>query len=249
MNTPGFSVITVTRDNLFGLRKTYESLKGQNFDDYEWIVVDGNSTDDTLKFLKNTNAHVISEPDNGIYDAMNKAIDKAVGDYLIFMNAGDCFSDPEILSFLHQKIIELKPDFLYGDSIEKTKQSLRYKKSRNHRKIKQGMFTHHQAMVYRRELLENLRYNLDYSISADYDLTLKALQNAQNIYHVPIPLCIFEAGGISQQKVLTGRKEQFQIRKENGISAIKNIFIFLGQTLLYQCRRFFPSGYWWLKRH
>ena len=248
MKDPQFSIITVTKDNLFGLRKTFDSLDIQTYTDYEWIVVDGKSSDDTLNFLKNTNAFVISEPDDGIYDAMNKGIEKACGDYFIFMNAGDTFSDPVILEYINRKIIELKPDFIYGDSVERTGEKLHHKKSRSHKNIHQGMFTHHQSMIYARHLFDGLRYNKDYGIAADYDLTLQALQKSETIHHIPLPLCLFESGGISQQKVLQGRREQFDIRKQHGISPVKNVTIFLGQSGFYLCRRLFPSFYWRLKR-
>ena len=249
MHSPQFSIITVTLNNLFGLRRTYDSIQTQTCDDYEWIVIDGNSSDGTQDFLKQKHACYISEPDNGIYDAMNKGIERANGRYLIFMNAGDYFSDEQILEFINQKIIELKPDFIYGDALESVDGALHYKKSRPHTKINQGMFTHHQAMVYSHNLLKEQRYNTEYVISADYDLTLSALKESGEILHIPLPFCVYKSGGISQQQVLTGRKEQFAIRKNHGISRFKNALIFVIQTLLYRLRRIFPKLYWWLKRH
>jgi putative colanic acid biosynthesis glycosyltransferase len=89
-----YSIITVCRNNLNGLQRTCESIEAQSFSDFEWIVIDGASTDGTVEFMTNKvqdNISFFSEPDEGLYDAMNKGIDKASGDYLIFMNSGDQF--------------------------------------------------------------------------------------------------------------------------------------------------------------
>ena len=108
---PLFSVISVTYNNLKGLQNTFKSLRLQTFTDYEWIVVDGGSYDGTLDFLSDKPCKLISEKDDGIYDAMNKGIGKANGDYLIFMNAGDVFADADILEIVQDTIIE-NPDFI-----------------------------------------------------------------------------------------------------------------------------------------
>lgn len=248
MDAPYFSIITVTRDNIAGLKKTYDSLAAQTFIDYEWIVIDGKSSDGTTNFLEKKTALWISEPDCGIYDAMNKGIERAKGLYLIFMNAGDCFSNENLLKFIARETEKTKPDFIYGDALEDINEKYYYKKSKPHKKINCGMFTHHQAMVYGRNVFEKFRYNTDYQISADYDLTFRVLMETDDVLFIPFPFCIFESGGISQRRVLQGRKEQFDIRKKYGISPIKNTLIFVGQSVVYRFRKLFPFFYWRLKR-
>jgi len=111
-----FSIITICKDNLSELKKTHISISQQTSEDYEWIVIDGDSSDGTREWLKNIKtANWISEPDNGIYDAMNKGISFAKGKYLIFMNSGDCFDNNSVLSQC-QKILEQhgSPAFVYG---------------------------------------------------------------------------------------------------------------------------------------
>src|SRR5690606_1825584 len=93
-------LITVTKDNLFGLQVTAQSIQAQSEKDYEWIVIDGASTDGTQDYLQSAPAAWISETDRGIYDAMNKGIERATGRYVLFLNAGDMLSDPDILSTL-----------------------------------------------------------------------------------------------------------------------------------------------------
>jgi putative colanic acid biosynthesis glycosyltransferase len=238
---PFFSVITVTLNNIDGLKKTYKSLLCQSCKDYEWVVMDGGSNDGTKEFLEGKADKWVSQSDHGIYDAMNNGIYHSNGKYLIFMNSGDCFATPKTLLLIKESVKEHLPEFIYGDSME----DQHFKKARHHSKINQGMITHHQAMAYKTPLEP---YNLDYRIAADYDLTLSVINNSENILYIPEPLCLFESGGLSQQKIRQGRIEQFKIRHKHGISIFKNSLVFISQTLLYQLRRFFPSLYWFLKQ-
>lgn len=248
MTNPLFSVITVTLNNLEGLRKTRQSLIDQNDTNHEWVVIDGGSTDGTIDYLEQDYIHFISEPDNGIYDAMNKGIEQAKGKYIIFMNAGDCFANKSVLGHLQKSAEAGNADFIYGDSLEITGNVAEIKKSRHYTKIKQGMFTHHQAMIYKTEKLVGLRYDTSYKISADYDFTLRFLKNCERVSYLPEPLCLFQSGGISQQQVLLGRQEQYIIRKKAGIAPFYNMVIFVAQSAVYALRKLCPKLYWFLKR-
>lgn len=115
--SPLFSIITVTLNNIAGLKETHRSLKLQTFRDFEWIVMDGGSNDASADYLKTTDAQWHSEKDEGLYDAMNEGIARAKGDYLLFLNAGDMFADAGILEEI-AKHAEKKPDFIYGDALE-----------------------------------------------------------------------------------------------------------------------------------
>lgn len=243
---PLFSIITVTLNHLDGLKKTISSLQNQNFKDFEHIIIDGCSNDGTQNYLNQLDALHISEKDNGIYDAMNKGLERTQGQYLIFMNAGDCFADNNILSKISTLIDKEKPDFIYGDALE---DCTRYKKARDHSKITQGMITHHQAMIYNTAIVENIRYNTAYNIAADYDFTLNIIKKSKIISYLNQPICIFESDGISQQNVMTGRAEQFSIRRLHGHSWWKSGFIFVAQSVLYGLRKIMPRLYWRLKQH
>ncbi|MEJ1999753.1 MAG: glycosyltransferase [Maritimibacter sp.] len=116
---PLFTIITVTWNNLAGLKTTAASIAAQSSADFEWRVVDGASKDQTPDWLATCETPGliwISEQDNGLYDAMNKAIDKARGRYLIFMNAGDEFADSDVLARTSDEISRSPADVLYGDS-------------------------------------------------------------------------------------------------------------------------------------
>jgi putative colanic acid biosynthesis glycosyltransferase len=246
---PRFSILTITLNNEKGIEKTWNSIKSQSFSDYEWLVQDGASSDNTLSILKKSPADVKSEPDEGIYDAMNRLITRARGDYLIFLNAGDCLASPETLTLINEKTAQ-NPDFIYGDALEELDQEQRYKTARSHQKLALGMFTHHQAMIYNRKTVDDLQYNTDYKIAADYDFTARFLQSASKVEYIPHPLCIFEAGGVSQTQTKLGRDEQFKIRKRYNLCApyqnhiIKNL-----QSLNMAFRTVTPNLYWRLKKH
>lgn len=238
-----FSIITITRNNLPGLRATADSLQQQSCRNFEWIIIDGDSSDGTKDYLATLPAQSLSEPDRGIYDAMNKGIDRATGDYLLFLNAGDCLAAPDVLSKLEQNIAG--EDFIYGDSLEGGQK----KPARQHQKIVFGMHTHHQAMLYRREMIGDQRYDTTYSISADYKFTCVFLMKSRTVRYCPYPICIFEPGGVSQTNVRQGRIEQFCIREEmKSCSTTSNTLIYLGQTAIMALRRHFPALYWKIKQ-
>lgn len=189
-----FSIITITKGNSDGFNKTKQSVESQKYSNFEWVLIDGDI-----------------EPDNGIYDAMNRGINRAKGDYLIFMNAGDIFANENILLDISQ----YHADFIYGDSFEGN----RYKKSKHHSKIKNGMITHHQSMVYRRAVIADLRYDETYSLAADYKFTVEFLWRCHSFYYLNHPLCVFEMGGVSQQNARTSRHQEMAIRRSLKISA------------------------------
>ena len=115
MNSVKLSIITVNLNNLEGLKRTYESVVCQTFTDYEWIVIDGGSTDGSREFIEQHQdkfAYWCSEPDKGIYNAMNKGIMRAKGEYLNFMNSGDCFASNDTL--IRVLVDERNEDIIYG---------------------------------------------------------------------------------------------------------------------------------------
>lgn len=112
------SIITVNLNNLEGLKRTYESVVCQTFTDYEWIVIDGGSTDGSREFIEQHQdkfAYWCSEPDKGIYNAMNKGIIHAQGEYLNFMNSGDCLACEETLARV--LVPNHTEDIIYGVTV------------------------------------------------------------------------------------------------------------------------------------
>lgn len=243
-----FSIVTVTKNNLKGLKRTHKSLGAQTCRDFEWIVVDSASKDGTLDYLSQSRAIWVSEPDKGIYDAMNKAIPEATGQYVLFLNAGDLLAGPWVLDRLYRALTEHRkaPDFIYGDSYEtRPGQPPATKKARSHKQYRRGMFTHHQAMLYRRERLQKMKYNRVYRIAADYDLTCRFLRLKKlRVRYVPLALCIYESGGVSQKQAELGRKEQSIIRKRLRLcDPITNFLITAQQRIAWRLRQKYPKFY------
>ena len=237
MTSPLFSIVTITRNNKDGFIRTRESLERQSFHDFEWIVIDGDSTDSTKDILP---PNALSESDKGIYDAMNKGIERSKGRYILFLNAGDMLSDMDILSTLSKSVAAENPDFIYGDALET---GGFYKKARDHSEIDWGMFTHHQAMLYRRDIIGVLRYDISYKIAGDYAFTRIFLNLCRNISYVPAAICIFETGGISQRNMRHGRIEQYKARQKAGCTVLKNFYIYGGQTVTAAIKRLTPDLY------
>lgn len=257
---PAFSIITITLNNFEGLEKTYKSIEKQTFTDYEWIVIDGESTDETIDFLRQIRTATrtddipftfTSEADSGIYDAMNKGIEQARGHYLIFLNAGDELADENTINILYPHT-KNKPNFIYGDALEPqgNKGKHTYKAARRYKDLAWGMITHHQAMLYRRHTIRDykLYYSLRYTIASDYDFTTRFLLKAKKIIYISKPICIFEQGGISQQQAALGRKEQYIIREVlEMIPQPKNLWILSVQTASWHLKNFSPALYRGLK--
>ncbi|MCK5374079.1 MAG: glycosyltransferase [Alphaproteobacteria bacterium] len=259
---PLLSVITVTLDNYTGLTKTYNSLEEQGFTDFEWLVIDGGSNDETVDFLRrkrsDTRANInsfrfISQKDDGIYDAMNCGIDIARGHYLLFLNAGDALATPQTLETISHVLTRSKaPDFVYGDAFEELENGRNpvTKLARTHEDIQWGMFTHHQAMLYRRHTIRDLelRYSLRYSIASDYDFTTRFLRECKEIEYINAPICIFEKDGISQKNAWKGRKEQYIIRETLGmVPTAINLWILCVQTFSWYLKTNIPWVYKLLK--
>lgn len=268
-----FSVVTVTRNHLNGLKATAASLAQENPGLFEWIIIDGASSDGTAEYLRKTFPLTpplsppgrggsaagaegegtlcwLSEPDSGIYHAMNKGLERARGDYVLFLNAGDTLALPRTLEMLAEilKARPVKPDLIYGDAFEDTNEGRIVKTARPHGQLRQGLFTHHQSIFYARETINDLHYDQRYDIAADYKFTAEFLRRARDVFYWPRPVCLFEAGGVSQRRAFRGRMQQSLIRRELQMTLpIEEISIVLKQTAAYTLRRIAPKLYWRLR--
>lgn len=214
------SIVTVVYNSATELEKTIKNIISQTFDNIEYIIIDGQSTDGTLETIKKYSDHIdtlLSEMDKGLYDAMNKGLELATGDYIVFMNAGDVFPCKGTLANVANKIQANKcPDFVYGDVTEITMNGNKYlRESRSLEAIKIGMFTCHQSMYYKNQIVKenNLSFNLDYNVFSDYNFTCKFLNASKNNLHINEPLSIFEFGGLSTQCWYEGLLENNKTRK------------------------------------
>ena len=220
MKRARFTVITIALNDLSGVRETRISVETQSFSDFEWIVVDGGSTDGTLEYLRRLdqpNCGWTSEPDKGLFDAMNKGLDLAAGDYVIFMNSGDTFAGKDVLARVEALAAqnEDQMDLLFGDAYEKNSSGkLFLKPARSADAIRRGMFTHHQAMVYARKAIGDMRYDCRFRLAADYHFTSRLLARGARSFYVGFPICIFERAGLSEKNAGIGRRENLVVQKE-----------------------------------
>lgn len=214
-----YSVVTVVRDDVDGLRATHASLRRQSLRTFSWIVVDGGSGHDAtaayMRAHRRDIAWMRSGPDGGIYDAMNQGLAQARDDYVLFLNAGDLLSGPETLARLAAAIERAgRPDFLYGDAFDAEPGGrLLLKRARPHTIAWYGMFTHHQSMLYRRAALGDLRFDIRLPVGADYAFTLEVLGRAQTVARVRFPVSTCAPAGISRREHRIGRKDQRTARR------------------------------------
>lgn len=222
IQNPYFSIITVCLNNLDGLKRTLLSVQKQTGIIFEWIVMDGGSSDGSVEFLSKLDMELfvwVSEKDDGLYDAMNKGIGYARGQYLIFLNSGDEFAD-DILgkTFACIEKSSSLPFFVYGDAVEKSIEGKTfYKKARSSWWIWYGMFTHHQSMFFSLDFLrdKNIVHSREYPLAGDYAFVCQVLREANGrVQRVYFPICIFWQGGISSQFIPQGLLEQWLIKRE-----------------------------------
>ncbi|MBQ2645573.1 glycosyltransferase [bacterium] len=197
------SVITVCYNSENVIERTLQSVVSQTFDDFEYLIIDGASNDNTLaiieKYKENfSKMKVFSEKDKGIYDAMNKGIANANGDYIIFLNADDVFLHENVLKLVSEKIDGAK-DLYYGDLIflEKSTGKLNNRRQNNVNYVYLcGGMLFHPAIFASKKLFEKIgNFDIQYRIVADYDWILRALvANKGSCEYLDIPITIFADG-------------------------------------------------------
>ena len=198
------SIITVNLNNLEGLKKTYESVVCQTFTDYEWLVIDGGSTDGSREFIEEHQdkfSYWCSEPDKGIYNAMNKGIVRAKGEYLNFMNSGDCFACEDTLEKVFLK--EINEDIIYGCMAIGHINGPLFANATKEKIEWYDLFPNtlpHQASFIRKKLFDKVGlYDETLKVVSDSRWFAMAILNYGATYKfLPIKIAIFAEGGISR---------------------------------------------------
>lgn len=209
------SILTINLNNKAGLDRTMQSVFAQNYSDYEYIVVDGGSTDGSKELIEAQRSKIacwISEKDKGIYNAMNKAIKLAKGEYCFFLNSGDYFIGNEVLSAVFNQNIQ--SDIISGNVL-KLRDSGKWNQVKSHEQVNLlNLLKHslpHQASFIKRNLFNSIGYYTEeYRIISDWEFFLKALViNKSSYTHIEIDIAYFLLDGISSQKssVELARKE------------------------------------------
>lgn len=183
------SIITINLNNASGLRKTIESVINQIFSDFEYIIIDGGSSDgslDVINEFKDRISYWVSEPDKGIYNAMNKGISIATGEYLQFLNSGDWLYSNETLLDVFK--LRRNEDFLYGDIISYFNEKCQVPDVYPDQITAQRLFTTticHQAIFHKRMLFDNNQYNEKYKVASDWEfLLIKIIFSNCSVYKI-----------------------------------------------------------------
>jgi glycosyltransferase involved in cell wall biosynthesis len=201
------SIITINYNNKDGLKKTIESVIHQSYDDIEYIIIDGGSTDGSTAYIREKQKHFsywVSEPDKGIYNAMNKGIDQANGDYLLFLNSGDWLYNTDVISFVSERL-ERGFDIYYGN--------IAYLNNENELKIEyfpqalsfgffyKGYLPHPSSFIKRTLFDRVFYYNETFTIISDWEFFICAICKYNATYqYLDKLITIFEGGGISQEE-------------------------------------------------
>lgn len=226
------SIITVSLNSAKTVEKTILSVLEQTYDNIEYIIIDGNSMDDTICIIKKYENNIfkfVSESDEGLYDAMNKGIRLAKGDIIGFVNSDDILASPEILENISKIIEEENVDGVYGDLVyidrEDATKVIRYWKSKkfNSSLLNKGWMPPHPTLFLRKEVYQKHGYfNLNYKIAADYDLMLRIFSdNTLKFKYLPLLITKMRIGGMSNRSlinILRKSWEDFTAIKTNKIS-------------------------------
>jgi glycosyltransferase involved in cell wall biosynthesis len=250
------SIITITFQAEEYIARTLESIESQGLrNDFEYIIIDGNSHDQTMNIIQNASIKpdlLISENDQGIYDAMNKGLIKATGEYILFMNAGDQFASRETLKTILKHLSE-SPDVLYSDAnfvdlkghfMGKRSEATPHKLPQNltWKDFKFGMLICHQAFICKKSIAPY--FSLEYQLSSDIDWEIECLKAAHKINYMPEPICNYLMGGASVKNLRKSWLERFQVlsRHYGLLQTIMNHLIIIFRGILFAYKK--GEKYW-----
>lgn len=220
--TPLISIITITYNAAETLEPTLRSVAQQNFGDYEHLLIDGASTDDTLGVARRYEGlRIVSEPDSGLYNAMNKGLRLARGRYVLFLNAGDAFHSADVLKRYAERAT-LGDDIIYADTVIVDGQRhiigarhLTAPQSLTVESFRKGMLVCHQAFMVKRELAPE--YDESYRFSADYDWTVKCIKASDPEHNTNLGMIAIDylAEGMTDKNKLKSLRERFRIMSKH----------------------------------
>lgn len=255
------SIVTINYNNIEGLSKTIESVINQDFQDFEWIIIDGGSTDGSVDLIKENEHRIsywVSEKDNGIYNAMNKGIKNVTGEFCQFLNSGDSFIDNHVLSSVIPLLSD--SDVYYGqqwcvkDGIVIEKRT--YPEVMNLSYLFKAPLGH-QASFFRTRCIKDNPYREKYTISADRAFYLELYKKDCKFEYLNLPIVFFDTEGIgSSPKTIEERRRQFSSIKDELYSAqvskdierllsVEDEFLFVQRVRpIYMVYKFFK----WIKK-
>lgn len=237
------SIITVCYNSEKTIEKTIESILNQNFQNFEYIIIDGKSTDATIgiiefykqKFIdKNISLTIVSEVDNGIYDAMNKGVKLAKGNLIGILNSDDWY-ESNILLNVYDIFVKTNSYFIHGNmnlySVDREFIKTLEPKN-NYTAIRKMPFFHPTAFVHKTIYNQLGYYSLKYKICSDYDFILRVIKNNFKITYLNIAITNFTKGGISTTQIKQSLQESDFIRVNNGYNKIVSKFFYYIERII-----------------
>ena len=229
------SIVTATYNCVDTISDCLDSIVSQSHRDREHLVIDGVSRDGTLELLRSRCGEIatlVSEPDVGIYDALNKGIALANGEVLGFLHADDFYSDDKVLERVAAAFADPEVEAVYGDLVyvarRNTNRVIRYWRSGSfrHERLRKGWMPPHPTLYLRRSLYERFgAFDISYSIAADYDLMLRMLTQLQGrVVYLPQVLVRMRVGGVSNRSVRTIAAkswEDYRVLRTHGIGGLR----------------------------
>ena len=252
---PLVSVVTVCYNAKLDLEKTVESVISQDFRNFEYVIIDGGSTDGTMELLsklkdlfeiKGVQYRYISESDKGTYDAMNKSLNIIKGDWVNYLNAGDIFASSTILSEFNKYAVKKDVVVYYGNTVEEYAFGRRLiQDNEEHHKNAVMPFCHQSAFV-RKKIMEVYKFDVRYRIVADHDLFYRLRMNHFIFRHIPVTVSIYNAQyGLSATNPLRLNLELLNIYhvNERWYYIFVLIYTYIRQGLVQPLKRYLPTHF------
>lgn len=212
------SVVTVCYNAVSTIEQTILSVINQTYSNIEYIIIDGGSTDGTVDIIKKYTdkiAYWISEPDKGIYDAMNKGIDKASGEWINFMNAGDSFYESSTIESFISKVSP-NTDIAYGDTMVLMSVGRLLKRAKDLNLIMKGMVFGHQATFVKMRLMKKTKFDVSFRSSGDYNFLYQMYQEGYSFEYIHLIIANYDGEqGMSLDNWFTVKKEDARIQGKN----------------------------------
>ena len=236
------SIITVVRNDANGIQKTINSVRDQTYPNLEHVVIDGQSNDGTLEIINKNSAIIykwISEPDNGLFDAMNKGLELVTGDWLIFMNSGHVFYNARTIANVFNSELIKNHDIIYGDVAYQFKFGDIIKRASAVSTLWKGMSFAHQSTFIKTRLFKQFKYNVNYKFASDFDLFYNLYKSKYKFGYVNVVVSKRKSTGNTDSNIIKSTLERYRIVKREEHTVKINLYYIL-LVMKYMFRKLVP---------
>jgi len=231
-NLPKLTVVTISYNNKEDIEETIRSVICQNYENLEYIIIDGASTDGTVDIIKKYENQItfwISEKDKNLYDAMNKGIKYATGEWIIFMNAGDKFYDCSVINdiFNYNNLNKINnADLIYGNVCKNYGDFKKIEKAKDINNLWKGMVFSHQSLFVRTKLMKEHPFNMNLRIAADFDFIFHMYTLGYKFLYIDRTISEIDTTGLSNIERIKSTLERLKIVKKYKKDIKVNIFYY-----------------------